>query len=438
MAMRGRIEANPMAIRRAEEAKTNQEHLLLEHLKRLVRFRGGRRAMHIHLSRLRPYYRSSQHIRIAVNTFEFLVKQLEGQIFLLNNADLVFICKGGEVAAIDEAVTRLRHLFNGDPLAQNLDIEEESRFCTWYDLEQQYDEFLAIAQQLYDEEDRRGKRLAAISSVPEPAKKPVLPPLSPSRLGELIDALARADLSNMMRRQAICSLQGDEPPKPMFRELYISIDELRDIVMPEFDVARDRWLFQHLTQTLDNRMLQLLRKNDDRAIGSTYSVNLNVATLLSDRFLAFDAGLRAATRGTIIFELQMIDIFADLPAFLFARDFVKERGYRICLDGATDLTIPYIDREQLGIDLVKIIWRPEMVSGSRERIKALYAQIAEMGRTRTILCRCGSEDAVRVGQELGISLFQGRYVDGLLAAASGTSSMQRLRAAAAASPAAIL
>src|SRR6185312_6088173 len=247
-----------------------------------------------------------------------------------------------------------------------------------------------------------------------PTRKPVLPPLSPARLGELVDLLSRADLSNMMRRQPVCSLYRDEPPKPMFNELYISIDELRDVVMPDYDVARDRWLFQHLTQTLDARMLHLLRSNDDRALDAAYSVNINVAT-----------------RGTIVFELQMIDIFADPGAYLFARDFVKERGYRICLDGVTDLTAPVIDREQLGLDLVKIIWRPEMIaSGSARRIKALHAQIARLGRSRTILCRCGTEEAVRVGQELGISLFQGRHIDQLLAAAGATRGMQKLRAAA--------
>jgi hypothetical protein len=50
--------------------------------------------------------------------------------------------------------------------------------------------------------------------------------------------------------------------------------------------------------------------------------------------------LIVATRGTVIFELQTIDIFSDLGAYIFARDFVKERGYRVCLDGVTDLTCP--------------------------------------------------------------------------------------------------
>ena len=186
----------------------------------------------------------------------------------------------------------------------------------------------------------------------------------------------------MMRRQAICLITPDAPPQPMFRELYISIDELRAIVMPGYNIASDRWLFQRLTQTLDLRMLQLLMKNDDRAIASAFSVNLNVATLLSDRFLAFDASLKAATRGTVVFELQTIDIFSDLAAYIFARDFVKERGYRICLDGVTDLTLPFIDRERLGLDLIKIVWNPDMLAQRPRRAARRVPQADRQLRPR--------------------------------------------------------
>jgi EAL domain-containing protein (putative c-di-GMP-specific phosphodiesterase class I) len=418
-----------------DDKKPSQEHQLFEFTQRLAKFRAGRRAVHIHLSQLRAYNRRGHHIRIAVNTFEFLVKQMDGQIFALANADLIFVCKGADIVAIDEAVMRLRHLFNEDPLTQDIDEHQESRFCSWYDLERQYSEFLAVVQGLYDEEQKRHRRLAAISG-PGQSSQPELPPLSPHRLGELVDAISRADLSNMMRRQAVCTIMPDAPPQPVFRELYISIDELRAIVMPGYNIASDRWLFQHLTHTLDLRMLQLLMKNDDRVIASGFSVNLNVATLLSDRFLAFDANLKAATRGTVIFELQTIDIFSDLGAYLFARDFVKERGYRVCLDGVTDLTMPFIDRERLGLDMIKIVWNPDMLGSGREAKRDEFRKlIASFGRARTILCRCDSEEAVTTGQSLGISLFQGRYIDRLLGAgAPSVGELQKLRAAAASNP----
>jgi EAL domain-containing protein (putative c-di-GMP-specific phosphodiesterase class I) len=419
-----------------DEKKASQEHQLFEFTQRLAKFRAGRRAIHIHLSQLRAYNRRGHHIRIAVNTFEFLVKQMDGQIFALSNADLIFVCKGADIVAIDEAVMRLRHLFHDDPLTQDVDEHQESRFCSWYDLERQYAGFLAIVQALYDEDQKRNRRLAAISGPGQPGQAAELPPLSPHRLGELVDAISRADLPNMMRRQAVCTILPDAPPQPVFRELYISIDELRAIVMPGYNIASDRWLFQHLTQTLDLRMLQLLMKNDDRAIASGFSVNLNVATLLSDRFLAFDANLKSATRGTVIFELQAIDIFSDLGAFIFARDFVKERGYRVCLDGVTDLTMPFIDRERLGLDMIKIVWNPDMLGSGREAKRDEFRkQIASFGRARTILCRCDGEEAVSVGQSLGINLFQGRHIDRLLGVgAASVGELQKLRAAAATAP----
>lgn len=35
-------------------------------------------------------------------------------------------------------------------------------------------------------------------------------------------------------------------------------------------------------------------------------------------------------------------------------------------------------------------------------------------RERTILSRCDSKAAIKVSQKLGISLFQGRYIDSLI------------------------
>src|SRR3546814_20280524 len=91
---------------------------LRDYVQRLDRHRQGRRAVHIHLSRLKPQNRREHHIRIAANTFEDLVKQFEGHIFSLSNADLVFVCKGASPDQMDVAVTKLRYLFSEDTLTQ--------------------------------------------------------------------------------------------------------------------------------------------------------------------------------------------------------------------------------------------------------------------------------------------------------------------------------
>jgi len=130
-----------------------------------------------------------------------------------------------------------------------------------------------------------------------------------------------------------------------------------------------------------------------------------------------------------VLELDKADIYSDLGAYLFARDFVKERGYRVCLDGVTELTLPFIDRERLGLDLVKIFWNPEMVGDGRaERAAAFRQSIERVGKARTILARCESESAIHLGQSLGVTLFQGRHIDRLLASAD-PDALRRMRIA---------
>ncbi|HUJ97902.1 MAG TPA: hypothetical protein VLV85_06610 [Stellaceae bacterium] len=408
---------DPLQQQIADEKSAGIESLLLDYTKRLARHPSSRRAIVIHLSRLRPDNRRAHHLRIAVNTFETLVKQFDGQIFQLQNADIVFVCRDASIAVIDDAIMRLRYLFGDDPLAAELDEGAADRFATWYDIERDYQAFLAWVEEVYEQEVKRKKRLAAIAGhLPQEDRQP----MDPQALAELVASIQRADLTNVMRRQVICAIMGDAAPKPVFREIYVSIPDLRDAIMPKRDIASDRWLFQHLTQHLDRRVLAMLRRNDDQAIAHSYSINLNISTLLSQEFLHYDQSLRAGARGTIVVELQKVDMFADLGAFIFARDYLKERGYRVCLDGVSSVTLTFIDRERLGLDLVKLFWTPDMADAmATSRIATFREAVERAGRSRIILARCDSEEAVEFGRSLGIRLFQGRQIDRLLNVSGG-------------------
>ena len=396
-----------------EEISSDQEYRLLEQVDRLSRHRDGRRAVHVHLSRLRSENRRDHHLRIAASTFENQVRSFEGQLFRLANQDLFFVYRDVDPSEIDEAVMRLRYLFTDDPLVQ--DSDEADGFCTWYDLTQQYNELKAVAQSLYEEVQKRQKRLAQIAGTGG-AK----PPINPHRLGELIDIIAKADLSNLLRRQAVFAILTTQPPQPLFRELFISIGDLQKLVLPNYDILANRWLFQYLTETLDKRMLAMLSKNDDPAISNSFSLNLNVSTILSKEFMAFDGTLKAGARGTIVIELQMLDVYADIAAFTFARDFARERGYRVCLDGLNELTLPVVDREQLGIDLVKLQWKSNMGDDRLPEKKAKIRDMVERtGKTKVIMCHVDNEDALRFGHSIGIAMYQGRFIDQLVAPRPG-------------------
>ncbi|HEV2675901.1 MAG TPA: hypothetical protein VGV37_15375 [Aliidongia sp.] len=369
------------------------------------------------MSRLRSENRRDHHLRIAASTFENQVRSFEGQMFRLANQDLFFIYRDVDPSEIDEAVMRLRYLFTDDPLVQ--DSDEVDGFCTWYDLERQYNDLRAVAQALYEDVQKRQKRLAQIAGTggAHGAKTPI----NAHRLGELIDIIAKADLSNLLRRQAVFAILSTQAPQPLFRELFISIGDLQKLVLPNYDILANRWLFQYLTETLDKRMLAMLGKNDDPAISNSFSVNLNVSTILSKEFMAFDSSLKAGARGTIVIELQMLDVYADIAAFTFARDFARERGYRLCLDGLNELTLPVVDREQLGIDLVKLQWKSNMGDDRLPEKKAKIRDMVERtGKTKVIMCHVDNEDALRFGHSIGIAMYQGRFIDQLVAPRTAT------------------
>ena len=396
-----------------------QESLLVDYVQKLERHRKGRRAVVVRLSGLQAVNRREHHIRIALNSFEVLVKQLKGQIFSLSNSDIVFIFKDTAIDEVEAALVKLRFLFSDDPLLADEGFAGKATFMDWYLLERDYDALLQYALHCSNEEQQRKSQELTKSLVAQqggPRSFGRGDPLTPQVLSKIEDGLVRADLANMMRRQAICAIVGKAPPQPVYNELFISIADLRETILPNVNLASSPWLFQQLTEVLDKRVLSLLNKHDDRTVAGDISVNLNVQTLLAPEFLTFDDNLKASMRGTIVLELQKVDVFADLGAFLFARDFAHDRGYRICIDGVNMESLPFIDRERLGIDLVKIVWDPAMAAGILPNGDSLESYMRRCGPSRAILCRCDEQDAIDWGQTVGVTLYQGRHVEAMLAA----------------------
>ena len=100
---------------------------------------------------------------------------------------------------------------------------------------------------------------------------------------------------------------------------------------------------------------------------------------------------------------------------MFARDFVRERGYRVCIDGVTHQSLPLVDRQALGADLVKLAWLPELSDGvSDETQENLNKQVERVGPSRVILARGDAPNAICLEQSMGILMYQGRYLDTVL------------------------
>ncbi len=398
------------------ERMPSQEKLLIDYVRRLEKLKDGRGLAHIHLSQLRPFNRRDQHIRTAAGNFDQLVKDMQGQLFTLKNSDLFFFFKNDVKGQVETIVQKIRFLFGDDPL-----VEEEGKdgreFATWYDANAQYEDVVQLVQGLVDAEEKRQtevrNRMDARQRLKEKQKKGE--PLTPSVLAKVEESLSRADLSNLVRRQFICRVDSKMVPEQLFSELFISIQDLRETILPGVNLVSNRWLFQHLTETLDRRVLSMLMKTDAVSISGDISFNINIRTLLSDQFQIFDDNLSAARRGAIVIELQKEDIFSDLSSYLFAREFVQTKGYRLCLDGLTMETLQVIDRERLGADLAKIVWHPNLADAGDEVQAVIKKLIERDGPEKWILCRCDNREAIDFGRSVGIDQFQGRFVENLIA-----------------------
>jgi hypothetical protein len=388
-----------------------QETALLDYIERLSKLRVGRVAVHIRLSRLSKANRRAQFTRLAADMFSASVGPLEGQLYVLQNFDMVFVTSTVHSTTLNKAIDRLRALFGEDPIIALKESPAE-HFCTWYRLEDSYDAFRDTAKRLLAEAER------AVTESGGKTTAGTLQPIKPELLARIERSLEKADVTSFARRQVVCTIVENREPQPMFEEVYVSIADLQHSITPGVNWLADPWLFAYLSHTLDRRVMAMLMKETEES-ELPFSINLNVASVLSGEFRRFDEMMKPQIRRRLVIEFGKLDVFADMGSFLFARDYLHDRGYRVCLDQLTHLTLPYYNRAKLGFDLVKLFWMPDGIEDMLpEMIPAVRNVILEVGQSRTILCRCENARSIEIGQKLGIVMFQGRHVDRLHAAAS--------------------
>lgn len=391
------------------------ERRLLSDLKRSASHTKGRHAMQVHLGRLMPASRPDHTLDGAETTFTPLVTREGAKFYWLSDFDFIVLFNTSSLDTVRAALIKIRFLFAADPLLKEpVQTGEHDPFVTWYDLDKSFDALLDMIRRRVashpatDPVPKRHHRHGATGQAPARAGAP----LTPETLERVEKALTGADLSSHIRRQAVCAVVGKGAPDPVFTEVYVSIGDLREALLPHVALSSNPWLFQRLTQTLDRRVLAMLSRRDDRTLSQGFSINLNVGTILSEDFLRFDESLSPGNHGTVILELRTEDIFSNLTGYFFARDYVRQRGYRICIDGLTWKVLPYIDIVGLGADMVKMSWQsdlPKILESPEGKIARDLVLQNLAGRA--ILNRCDDEAAITAGQKMGFTLFQGRVLD---------------------------
>lgn len=385
-----------------------QEGILADRLERLARAPRGRQALVVTFSRLRPRTQLARQLVVARSHLDRGASELEAELFVMSGGDVVLLFQTDRRERIQDLAQRVCETFPSDPIAH---FGPEG-LVELMDLEADLPRLRMMVRAWEEAARVQARRDALGIGVSE------LRPITPAVLGQVCEAIARGDISSLIRRQPVALWLEEAPPQPIFWEIYASIADLAKTVAPETDLASDRWLFQHLTSVLDKRVLAMLPRTNDQTLTSKVSLNLNLSTVLSNVFLDFDRQLRMTARGTICIELQALDVLADIRGFTVARALLHGRGYKICIDNLDPLNAPMVSRRALGFDLAKVAFGEELEPGA-EGIYAerLSAWIAETGPERVILSRVETPEMVAIGRRIGMNLFQGRFVDMELGAA---------------------
>jgi hypothetical protein len=371
-------------------------------------------------NRLLEHYRSEYQIKIAVNLLNDLLGDRDGAIYLCEDSSIFVVVHNLAKPQHDKMVFQLRYLFMDDPLAYNAEGDENPEFCAHYIFDTQWHDAMAtlkkrLVSRVRKTSDAAGAQIESNVSAGNQvsaAEKREVHLLDSGVLPRVEKDLRGVALEPLIRRQPICAAIPDTAIRSVFDEMYINIAHLREKLSVDVDLLSNRWLFKYLTQALDDKMLETVAQDTGRYLSSPISLNLNIPTVLSSKFNEFDVALKPGMKVSVVIELQLADVFADMSGFLFAKDTLQKLGYRVCLDGVTELSFPQIDRKRLGFDLIKLLWNADIESDIKSPAnKQLAEAIKVCGANRVILTRCDNQKAVTYGQALGLSLFQGRYLD---------------------------
>ena len=365
--------------------------------------------IHFRFSQLFDHYKNEYQHKISINVINDILIEAEGYVIATSDYDIFVIARNVLRPVFKKMIFQLRYLYMDDPLAYDTEGHENPEFCEAYELRNSWRQLFNIARDKVAEAQKQKDKAARVrKDIGDPYE------LTPERLTRVEADLGKISIAEAFRSQPICAARTSGF-QPMFNEIYIHIASLSELTTSNVNLTSNRWLFRYLTELLDMKMLEYINKNSRKIMNSAVSINLNIETVLSSHFTEFDRILDSSTKRNVVIEIQASDVFTDVSGFLTARDHLQEQGYRICIDGLTALTIRQIDRHSLGFDLAKMFWPADVKSDARTKEgSGLRDAIEACGKSRVILARCDAADAVYYGQALGLSLFQGRYIDSIV------------------------
>jgi EAL domain-containing protein (putative c-di-GMP-specific phosphodiesterase class I) len=329
----------------------------------------------------------------------------ETALYGLGDGDFCLVCRDLPLSAVETAVTRIAQTIHDLRVSGRDPTADGDITATWLDLAA--DDDLALLA---------GIAAAAARPRPPTAAREGLRPLAAADLPAITGSLGSGNLGALIRRQSVLTMQAAHDFRPLFDEVFVSIADCQRVFAAGIDLTARPALFRYLTESLDQGVLaELIDGRAFAAPGRPYSLNLNLSTLEMPLFERFRSALGPG-HGLLV-EVQVDDVLAHLEAFLAVRDRLRRQGFRVVLDGLTLAGLDVLDPAAVDADFVKVLFRPGEAGGAR--LTRLAPALARIGLDRLIFARVEREETVKQALGLGVSRFQGRFIDKLVQAMAG-------------------
>ena len=388
----------------------DSEIKLLEYLKQIEGSFKNHYAVFFHLSKLLDKNRSDFQIKIGINVISDFFKKCAGSLFLLRNHDLVVIIENGNHDMVKKIIYQLRYLFIDDELAFKNPEQENPDFSDLYILKNDWNDFVRVCREKIDQNHLQNLSKISNSNIPLANTNPSLDRLVKAyNFSKIENDLQKVDLTRLIRKQNISILMQDKNVKPIFTELYVNILHLRDHLQYSHSFLDNKLLFRYFTESVDNKLLSFIKNDINKYITSATNLNLSIETILSEDFLEFHKMIKSMKNIQMVIDFDLSDVFLDLNSFYYANQFLKELGYKTCLDGIDNYSFIHIDRRGLDFDLIKLNWDPD--AASAVDFTKMKDVIQKCNPNRVILTNCTDDESLQYGYNLGLFLFQGWWLE---------------------------
>jgi hypothetical protein len=348
-------------------------------------------AVIFNLSNMLERNKNDYQINVAINILFDLNRKNKNKIFVLDNKDIVIIFEASNRDFVDKMIFQLRYLFIDDQIAFKKPNIENPNFAKVFVLAFQKLEFLSLF------EEKTVKQAKYTES-------------NANKIFETISQdIENLKLTNLIRNRSSAIIVPHKPINNIFTEYYISISQLKEILELDINLYSNKILYQFIKNKINTKLLETIKDNLPLFIQGPTNINLDSENILSDYFVDFHKSLKSVSNATVIVDFDIEDIFLDITAFTYAHNFLKELGYKICIDGLDCDNITHINPETFGADLIKIRYSEENDNSINQSILKKY--ISKFSKNRTILTHCHNKKSLEFGTEVGFYLFQGLAIE---------------------------